>query len=176
MCRYGRRSWRPWLASLALDALSGHFHQRGRQHLAAAERRAAAAAAAGGGVGGAGVQRQGPGEAAAAAAGAGGGKAGAGGGASGSGSTSLLSLALARWVRWGSPRRRREDRGSRVVACIGNVVRRPWSVVQKECAEDSLGRGLGVAVGKGAVEVSRVSARRLCCAAASAAEQRTDGR
>ncbi|GFR45188.1 hypothetical protein Agub_g6577, partial [Astrephomene gubernaculifera] len=31
--RYGRRSWRPWLGSLAVDLLSGHFHRRGRQHL-----------------------------------------------------------------------------------------------------------------------------------------------
>jgi hypothetical protein len=29
-CRYGRRSWRPWWTSLALDLLSGHFSRRGR--------------------------------------------------------------------------------------------------------------------------------------------------
>ncbi|GIL89574.1 hypothetical protein Vretimale_1866 [Volvox reticuliferus] len=77
--RYGRRSWRPWTTSLAVDLLSGHFHRRGRQHLAAAAARAAAAAAAG----------------PAAADAPTGGKDAAGVAPRGAG-TSLLSLALAR--------------------------------------------------------------------------------
>ncbi|PNW76637.1 hypothetical protein CHLRE_11g467758v5 [Chlamydomonas reinhardtii] len=44
--RYGRRSWRPWFASLALDLLLGHFRRRGQQHMEAAAARAAARAAA----------------------------------------------------------------------------------------------------------------------------------
>ncbi|GLI70584.1 hypothetical protein VaNZ11_015510 [Volvox africanus] len=75
--RYGRRSWRPWATSLAVDLLSGHFRRRGRHHLATAAARAAAAAAdaPAGGKDAAGVAAAAP-------------PRGAG--------TSLLSLALAR--------------------------------------------------------------------------------
>jgi hypothetical protein len=106
--RYGRRSWRPWLGSLAIELLSSAFTARGRHLLAAASERAAvessataaAAAAAGGGGGGEGCSRE--------EAGAAGGRrpgrgwdsaaaAGTGRRAAGPG-TSLLGLALARWV------------------------------------------------------------------------------
>ncbi|KAG2498694.1 hypothetical protein HYH03_003434 [Edaphochlamys debaryana] len=114
--RYGRKSWRPWLVSLGMDLLSGHFQRRGRQHLAEAAARAAAraaaaeaqglaasAAAAGGAA--AAADAAGPTEAPAGPAAAAGAKAGpaahrgpggGGGGGSGGGGTSLLSLALAR--------------------------------------------------------------------------------
>ncbi|PNH09016.1 hypothetical protein TSOC_004348 [Tetrabaena socialis] len=91
--RYGRRSWRPWLVSLAVDLLSAHFQARGRQHLAeAAAAAGAAAAAAMAEAGGVDLARE-PGRV------SGSGGAGVRNGTSrpppGAG-TSLLSLALAR--------------------------------------------------------------------------------